>query len=80
MLNLSFQLFLGVAPFGMTYARSQVVTYVPYLDHTSFSLFIQTPTHSYNFMSYIETLRISSWVMVLIFALLFPFAIHLTMR
>ena len=67
-----FFLRIGVSPFTVTLARSQVVSFSQPILQADHRLFIKNPLGNFNFQAYNEPLEDLAWVFVGLFCLFTP--------
>ena len=67
-----FFLRIGVSPFTVTLARSQVVSFSQPILQADHRLFIKNPIGNFNFQAYNEPLQNLAWVFVGLFCLFTP--------
>ena len=67
-----FFLRIGVSPFTVSFARSQVVSFSHPILQADHRLFIKNPIGNFNFQAYNEPLEDLAWVFVGLFCLLTP--------
>ena len=73
-----FFLRIGVSPFTVTLARSQVVSFSQPILQADHRLFIKNPIGNFNFQAYNEPLEDLAWVFVGLFCLLTPPFLYLS--
>ena len=64
--------FIAPVPFGVTFARGQVISFSNLINTDHYKLFIRNPDTTINFQSYSEPLHYISWSVIGIFCLILP--------
>ena len=73
--------FSAIAPFGVSIARSKVVTFSETIEMSPGSaLFVKNPLGTFNFKAYFDPLTFMSWIFVGLFCILTPISIFATSR
>ena len=71
----------AIAPFGVSIARSKVVTFSETIEMSPGSaLFVKNPLGTFNFKAYFDPLTFMSWIFVGLFCILTPISIFATSR
>ena len=70
--TLSCYIFVAPVPFGVTFARGQVISFSNLINTDHYKLFIRNPDTTINFQSYSEPLHYISWSVIGIFCLILP--------
>ena len=68
----------AVTDFTVTRERSNVITFAQPITQIYHSLFIKNPEGTFNYKSYVDPLRYSSWVFVGLFCLVCPPFLYLS--
>ena len=71
-LTLSSYIFIAPVPFGVTFARGQVVSFSNVINTDYYKLFIKNPDTTINFQSYSEPLHHILWSAIGIFCIILP--------
>ena len=74
------QISIVVQALSVTLGRSEVTSFPQTIIQLYYQLFIKNPTGSFNYMAYIEPLRPLAWVFVLLFCVLTPPFLYLTIE
>ena len=68
----------AVTDFTVTRERSDVITFAQPITQIYHSLFIKNPEGTFNFKSYVDPLKYSSWIFVGLFCLFCPPFLYLS--
>ena len=63
---------ISPGPLGMSYARSEVVSYSVSLDQQYFQFYIKNPEGATNYQAYSEPLHYVTWIFIAIFCFVLP--------